>query len=371
MFLIPGAPKNDPLAQLAYPDAKRSWAQHNFSMLHPEDGADHLRSLNVPFCINIMTGGRYREGQLVSITSLSGKEQFHLEKSNPSPGSSSLCEERIEMHQHDYFELMYVFEGEVEQHIENGCFRYTKGVASLLNLNTRHFEVLGESYFLVFLCFSKEFIRNFITTDLPHGNNEQNAVYRFFTSNLGDSAQYKKDYLKFTPVPSNRKDAEQVSRILEDLTQELLLKQPGHTHVEMGLASRILAYLQNPDYYECTHVTLDSSAEAYLFSKITRYMESQEGRVTRADLAEHLCYSSDYINRIVKKHSGMSISEYNQLICLKKAEQMLIETNSSIGSIIASLGFKNKTYFYKLFDRKHGITPLEYRKRFKSEDVGA
>lgn len=364
MFLFPGSPQDDPLSRLIQPDGKPAWAQHNISILHREAGESHLRSLNVPFCINVMAGGRYRTGQQITFTSISGAEHFHLEKSS---AHDEEARESTELHQHDYFELMYVMEGEVEQHIESGCFVYPKGTACLMNRNTRHFEVLGESYFLVFLCLSKDFIRDSITADFgPRGEGDQ--VARFFTSNLEDAAQYQKDYLEFTPVSGVRKGPAQLAAMMEELTKELLLKQAGHTYMVVGLVSRVLALLQSPDLYTCAHITLDSSTEAYLFNKVTRFMECREGRVTRAELAEHLSYSSDYINRIVKKHSGMSISEYNQVICLKKAERLLTESDLSINSIITALGFENKTYFYKLFDRRHGATPLQYRKRHgKSE----
>ncbi|MFV0413973.1 MAG: helix-turn-helix domain-containing protein [Oscillospiraceae bacterium] len=366
MFLFPGSPQEDPLGHLVKPSLKNPPSSHNFSVKHPEGPADNMRTLNVPFCINIMAGGRYSTNQMVSLTSISGKEHFHLEKNSAIEKFSLPENECIEMHQHDYFELMYVFDGEVEQHIENGCYRYTKGTACLMNRNTRHYEVLGESFFLVFLCLSKDFISGSMSAYAP-AEGEQNTVYRFFASNLEEQAQYQKDYLEFVPVPPGTGGPEQVAGTMEELARELLLKQPGHTHMVLGLVSRILAYLQQPSYYRCTHVTLNSSAEAYLFSKVTRLMETKNGRVSRAELAEMLNYSSDYINRVVKKHTNMSISEYNQMISMKKAEDMLVQTEASISGIIAALGFENKTHFYKLFDRKHGITPMEYRKLHAGE----
>ena len=44
------------------------------------------------------------------------------------------------MHQHDYFELFYIFSGEVCQIFDHGTFRYQKGDALLMNLNIRHCE---------------------------------------------------------------------------------------------------------------------------------------------------------------------------------------------------------------------------------------
>lgn len=362
MFLFPDFPQNDPLGRLVPPDdGKQGWASHNISILHRADGADHLRSLNVPFCINLMTDGQYDIGQRITFTSISDKENFSLKKTNRICGNIA-PKECMEMHHHDYFELVYVHEGEVEYHIESGCFTYPKGKVCLLNRNTRHYEVLGENCFLVFLCLSKDFIQDSILLD-SESHILQTQLLHFFNSNLNETAQYQKDYLEFTPVSLTPNGTPRLSALIDELAKELLLKQVGHTYVVLGLLSRLLALLQDPAVYTCNHIILNSSAEAYLFSKITHFMESKTGRVTRAELAEYLNYSSDHINRIVKRHSGMSISEYNQVICLKKAERLLIETNESISSIIIALGFENKSHFYRIFDKKHGITPLEYRKR--------
>ncbi len=365
MFLFPSQPKDDPLGYFINPGIKNNEVCNNFSIQQSEDGIDNFRSLNVPFCINIMAGGRYSTNQLISLTSISDDQHYYVEKTTQIDEAKKQLSESIEMHHHDYFELSYVFEGEVQQHIEKGVFNYTKGTACLMNRNTWHYEELGESFFLVFLCISKDFIRDSLRFyDIDESN--ESVVYKFLTSNLEEQAQYQKDYLEFVPKKGKMDGPDLITKTLEELTKELMLKQPGHSHMVLGLLSRILAYLQDPTLYDCSHIKLDSSAEAYLFNKVARLMEHSDSRVSRAELSETLNYSSDYINRIVKKYTGKSISEYNQMICIKKAEAMLVETSDAITSIISSLGFENRTYFYKLFDRKHGMTPLEYRNKHKS-----
>lgn len=44
------------------------------------------------------------------------------------------------MHQHNYFEFMYVLKGEVCQHIEKASYQYQAGYGCLLNCSTRHNE---------------------------------------------------------------------------------------------------------------------------------------------------------------------------------------------------------------------------------------
>ena len=41
----------------------------------------------------------------------------------------------------------------------------------------------------------------------------------------------------------------------------------------------------------------------------------------------------------------------------------MAQSNESISALISLLGFENKTHFYKLFHKKHGLTPMEYRRQ--------
>lgn len=338
--------------------------QHILKWIPPSGGSDILYRLDVPFCINIMGGGRYKTKDVFSVTYLSGKESFHLEESAPQADSVRTRMSDIPFHQHDYFELMYVLEGDVEQHIEENCCLYQKGRACLMNRNTRHYEQFGEDYLIVFLCISAEYARDLV--EATHCKRDpRQMVDRFLRTNLDPQPQYKKDYIDFLPT-RDAAEHEISDKLLEALTQEMLLKQPGYHHVMTGLLIRFFAQLQNPKYFSASHIIADSTRETYIFDEVTRYMEANPGRVSRAELSSHLNYSGDHINRIVKKRSGMSILEYRQFLCLKRAEVMLAESDESIAHIIGQLGFENRTHFYKLFHRKHGITPMEYRKLYRT-----
>lgn len=66
----------------------------------------------------------------------------------------------------------------------------------------------------------------------------------------------------------------------------------------------------------------------------------------------------------IKKYTGMSLLEYGQTIFLKEAEQLLTKTERKISEIIKELGFSNRTYFYRIFKERYGITPNEYRDKY-------
>ena len=81
-------------------------------------------------------------------------------------------------------------------------------------------------------------------------------------------------------------------------------------------------------------------------------------------MAEELNYNKDYLNSIVKRHTGTSLKKYGQLFSLRMSTQLLKENELTISEIIQILGFSNRTYFYQIFMEKYGMTPKEYRKQY-------
>lgn len=91
-------------------------------------------------------------------------------------------------------------------------------------------------------------------------------------------------------------------------------------------------------------------------------METRHGRCTREELSRKLHYTGEYINRIVKTHTGKTLSKYGQALLLDEAKKLLTDTDMSISEIVYSLGLSNRSYFYRIFEKAYGMTPLKYRK---------
>ncbi|TGY97523.1 AraC family transcriptional regulator, partial [Petralouisia muris] len=71
-----------------------------------------------------------------------------------------------------------------------------------------------------------------------------------------------------------------------------------------------------------------------------------------------------YMNTLFKTFKGISIQQYCRNCKLSYAVRLLKE-EKSIADIIAQLGYQNKSYFYRIFKEKYGMTPNEYRKNMK------
>ena len=90
--------------------------------------------------------------------------------------------------------------------------------------------------------------------------------------------------------------------------------------------------------------------------------DSIYSNTTIEDIANALNLSKAHIIREFTKNYG--ISPYNYLIEQKiaTAKKMLLLHNMNIGEISSHLGFEDSNYFSKLFKKKAGVSPLQYRK---------
>ena len=77
--------------------------------------------------------------------------------------------------------------------------------------------------------------------------------------------------------------------------------------------------------------------------------------------------SSAYFGKIFATQIGYSFSDYLSNTRMKKAEQLLRETKLPINQISEAIGIVNTNYFYSIFKKKYGMTPLAYRRTRSDE----
>lgn len=69
--------------------------------------------------------------------------------------------------------------------------------------------------------------------------------------------------------------------------------------------------------------------------------------------------------RFFKQNTGLTIFEYLNKIKVEFACKLLMDPSLSILEVCFDSGFNNTSHFNKQFKKSTGVTPMEYRKRFK------
>ena len=104
-------------------------------------------------------------------------------------------------------------------------------------------------------------------------------------------------------------------------------------------------------------------------SVITDYMkEHYKDELSLARLAEIFGYSPSYLSRMFQKYAGINYKSYLQSIRVQYAYQELTNTEHTISEIALNNGFPNSKALSKVFRKKYGVLPSEYRRAGFRED---
>ena len=79
------------------------------------------------------------------------------------------------------------------------------------------------------------------------------------------------------------------------------------------------------------------------------------------DLAYEYAMSPNYFSTSFKEETGMTIVNYTKKLRMEKACELLEKTGQSVAEISQAVGYSDSQYFFRVFKKEMGITPLQYR----------
>ncbi|MGN0335542.1 MAG: AraC family transcriptional regulator [Lachnospiraceae bacterium] len=95
---------------------------------------------------------------------------------------------------------------------------------------------------------------------------------------------------------------------------------------------------------------------------LTYIRENYSHPITIEEIAGECFYSKSYFMKFFKESMGTGFIQFLNDYRLNVASRLLMETDESILEIAEKTGFDNLSYFTRLFKRRYGVTPGQYRK---------
>ncbi len=108
------------------------------------------------------------------------------------------------------------------------------------------------------------------------------------------------------------------------------------------------------------HGSIVEQVKSYIAQNISE-------EITRTKLSEHVHLNRDYLNRLFKRETGKSLSEYIIEEKMKVAKELLIMTDMPVGDIGFWIGYSNFSYFSSYFKKITGYSAAAYRHKFRKE----
>ena len=85
--------------------------------------------------------------------------------------------------------------------------------------------------------------------------------------------------------------------------------------------------------------------------------------VSLSALAERYGVSYSHLSKLFHDYSGLTFREYLLSLRIDRAAELLLSTDMPVKRVAFESGFRDTGYFIRQFKRKHGLTPVNFRKR--------
>lgn len=154
----------------------------------------------------------------------------------------------------------------------------------------------------------------------------------------------------------------------------------GHAefeHAQKAISLGVSDYLLKPiDIQQLNHALtkvvqnlkpLENKYHQEMYSNYTNqafeYIEEHiAGNLSLTEISQYLQISPDYLNRLFKQDTGITIHRAVSNRRIEKACLLLQDENSRVYEVAHQVGYKEYKYFHQVFKQKMKVSPKEYQK---------
>jgi transcriptional regulator GlxA family with amidase domain len=191
-----------------------------------------------------------------------------------------------------------------------------------------------------------------------HWNHAQNVARRFPDLKVNDNAIFIKDGQFYTSGGATAGIDLALALIEEDYGRQ----------VSLTVARQLVVYLKRSGGQEQFSEPLRFQTESLSrFSELTTWIHTHLNYDLSVEaLAGRACLCPRHFSRRFKVDVGASPAEFVERLRLDEARRRLSNGDNSVENVGLSVGFKSADAFRRAFERRLGVSPSEFRRRFSS-----
>lgn len=152
-----------------------------------------------------------------------------------------------------------------------------------------------------------------------------------------------------------------IRNILNQMIMEELYRHQYSDFIQIQLFLCVMGYLaeQNPSTYEFSPGKVVRSEQ---INKILTFIQDNYRTVTLEKLAGNFHYTVPYVSKLIRSTTGLTFTEILREIKFDVCRSLLLNSDLKINRIAEVAGFQNTDHFNRIFKKRMGETPTEYRK---------
>ncbi|MFC0212983.1 helix-turn-helix domain-containing protein [Paenibacillus chartarius] len=257
-------------------------------------------------------------------------------------------------HTHDFVEICYVGEGCGYHYVEDQVLPVKQGDLFVIPIGTSHVfrpsSPKQDKMLVIYNCiFRKELLDSWHHL-LQKDSITYTAIYR--------PAECRQRWLHV----QDKHDT--FSTIMQNMYREYLKRSTGFETVLTVMLIQMMVQLQR---FEMINET--ETVSFRLLDEVIHYIKSKYTQnLTVQDVADYFFLSASHFQRLFKKSTGLSFTQYLQNVRIQKCCELLKSTDIPIYQIANQVGYQDMKFFHALFRKKTGVTPRQYRQNFQELD---
>lgn len=264
-----------------------------------------------------------------------GLEVLWIAKCRYMPGQN------VDTHSHNFFHYIYVIDG-----------------AGVININGTDYPFCRDNIYMV-----PQNTKHSFTIDPVHNMQAIEIKFNLHDKSMIETAN-RLPYCK-------QLDNSYVKRCLESILEEGIRKGQFYADIINVKFSDVLLNIIRKHLIErsdiSSHISYAKEGGNDIFGQVISYMyDNLKSDISLKDLAGIINLDKVYFSKLFKARYGMSPIRFFNEIRLTKSKELLRYSDSNITQISCEMGFESLQYFSRFFSKREGISPYEYRQKYRN-----
>jgi len=257
------------------------------------------------------------------------------------------------IHQHDHFEINYMYSGTCIQHFEKEQRQLAEGDICIIPPFAPHDIVTNMDSLVISIAVRKSTFDKVFWNLLTH----KDLLSMFFSYSLYEKESNPNYLILHTDNNTT------IKFIIQNIIMESNSTDSYANNCCVSLLNVLLGKILR-DYGSTMRMYNEESMlrRKFDFSLLLQYIQHNYQTVTLQSLAALFHYSETYLSKLIKDNMGKSFIEIIQSFKMKRASETLLNTNMKIHEIAEFVGYDSVDHFSRTFKKTFGVSPVKYRK---------
>ena len=263
-------------------------------------------------------------------------------------------QQKVRMNRHAYFEILYLCSGSAVCHIQD----------RLIPMSVGDLVIIGSTLYHRIECRSSSpltIAALFFEPDMIRCDGGSDSM-EYLTPFLLQDSTFPHIIPAETGIP--RQVLDMMMRIHAERSSVPKTRLALKTYLKMILSLLVGHYAS---YAGTVEVFYRQERALDRIRPLFRFLEQNCGNSIQIRQAARVCgMSESHFMSVFKEVSGLSFLKYLNQYRVERAQAMLTHTEESMKNICQDVGFCDQSYFGAVFRKIVGVTPAEYRRRFRT-----